>query len=226
MDLTRNIILYLHIACGFFSLALFWFPVFTRKGNYVHRLTGKWYVYMMTIVVLTAAILSIFNVYYGNESAAVFLGFLSLLTATPLWYGVAILKNKRQISKGYLQKLKSFHLLLVVSGAAVIIFSFTLAGSGFQYILLFFGIIGLTSIRDLLKLKNIRPSEWEKTHYGGMIISGIAAYTAFAAFGGRQFFEGLLEGNMLVIPWILPTLIGITSLRILNRKHAKEAKAT
>ena len=50
-----------------------------------------------------------------------------------------------------------------------------------------------------------------------MLVSGIAAYTAFFAFGGRVFFESLLTGYWAVLPWVAPTIIGIGAIKYLEK---------
>jgi len=57
-----------------------------------------------------------------------------------------------------------------------------------------------------------------KMHIQGTIISGIAAYTAFFAFGGRRIFAAFLEGPLMVLPWILPTILGVIYSRYMQKR--------
>jgi hypothetical protein len=95
---------------------------------------------------------------------------------------------------------------------------------GVRWLMFFFGFFGLTAIRDIIKLmkRNSFELNWYQEHYKGMITSGIAAYTAFLAFGGRQFLGELLPGMWQILPWILPTLIGITAMRLMDRYYSKK----
>ena len=90
MEVLSKSLLAIHIFCGFCSIVLFWIPIFVKKGGNIHVKIGKAYVFLMWIVVLTAAILSIKNIIIGAYIMAAFLGFLSLITANPLWYGIAV----------------------------------------------------------------------------------------------------------------------------------------
>jgi len=51
-----------------------------------------------------------------------------------------------------------------------------------------------------------------------MIVGGIAAYTAFFAFGGATFFGNLFDGYAMIIPWILPTIMGVGLIKWYKRK--------
>lgn len=227
MQTTNQILLTIHVIAGSISLILFWIPAFARKANKLHRVTGKWYTYMMWVVVITAALLSIQNALQGRMYTAIFLGFLSLITANPLWYGVVILKNKKELGISYLNTYKAINLLVVVFGAAMLIYGLFYVDEGIRYLMIFFGVLGVISIGRVIKSFRINPSdtEWFKQHYSGMITSGIAAYTAFFAFGGRTFFSQILSNELQLIPWIAPTLIGVIAMRMLDRKYAKKAVA-
>ena len=224
MDKVSTALLFLHITCGSISLITFWIPVFTKKGNKLHRKVGLVYVYMMAIVVVTAAILSIENAIQGDINTALFLGFLSVLSGNPLWQGVAILKNKKTYSKSFLQIKAGFAILLFVFGVFLVSYGLFIETEGIRILMFFFGFFGLTSIRDIIKLLKSTPENlnWYQEHYKGMIVSGIAAYTAFLAFGGRQFMGDILPGMWQILPWIAPTLIGVAAMRLMDRYYTRK----
>ena len=70
-----------------------------------------------------------------------------------------------------------------------------------------------------------KDTKWFRQHYAGMISSGIAAYTAFFAFGGRVFFTNILTNELQLIPWIAPTVIGVVAIQLLDRKYRIKKKA-
>jgi len=220
MEWIYKFILGIHVSAGTFSLISFWIPAFTRKGGRTHRLVGKGYVITMWIVVVTALLLSVINLSNQKYIIAAFLGFLSILTAQPLWYGIAILRYKNAIPDSILNIRKALHLVLTLGGAGMIIWSILLKLEGMTSLLMIFGILGLTSVFAVLKNKEKTRKEthWLWEHISGMIVSGIAAYTAFFAFGGSTFFSSILPDSFQIIPWVLPTIIGVISLRILRSK--------
>ncbi len=221
MEAISKGLLSIHIFAGAVSLILFWLPIFTKKGGNLHRKIGKAYVILMWIVVVTSVILSIENVFLGYYEPAAFLGFIAIITANPLWYGIAALKQKKSVSASYLRTHLLFSWGLVVFGLLLIAYGCTIGGNA---ILMFiFGILGLVTgaqaLRDYYKTRILKVDGYE-LHFAGMIISGIAAYTAFAAFGGRQFFSEYLTGYWMVVPWVLPTVIGVTIIEYMKRNRA------
>ena len=222
IDVISNYLLTIHIAAGSISLILFWIPAFARKRKGLHTAVGKWYVYMMWIVVLSAAILSIKNVIIGNYIMAMFLGFLSLITANPLWFARSVLKSKKSFSPAYIRRHVVLHSLIVVFGAFLITYGLFYVDSGVRFLMIFFGILGVLDIRELINARSMASQnpDWYKIHYTGMITTGIAAYTAFLAFGGRTLLENVLTNEWQFLPWIAPTIIGTIFIRRMSSKRA------
>ena len=222
MEQLSKLMLGVHVFCGFSSLVLFWVPIFTKKGGKAHRLVGKAYVYLMWVVVITAFLLSIENLVQGYYAVAAFLGFLSLISCNPLWYGIAILKHKKALTPGYRNIHLTFNILIFVSGLALLAYGLYLGGKNLGILMIIFGILGLGAGGDILReYRNPQfTANWYKEHYKGMITTAIAAYTAFAAFGGREFFADLLTGYWMILPWVLPTVIGISIIRYMERQGA------
>ena len=89
--------------------------------------------------------------------------------------------------------------------------------------LFFFGLIALPSGKELFysRAKAMNIETRLKMHIQGTIISGIAAYTAFFAFGGSRFLMGVLHlpQQWMILPWIAPSLLGIIYMRYMKRKY-------
>ena len=227
MNTLIESLLGIHVVAGSISLILFWIPAFTKKGGEVHRKVGRWYVYMMWIVVITAMILSIKNGIIGNVNVALFLGFVSLITANPLWYGSTVLKHKKKLNKQFLWTHRLLSLALVLFGIFMILYGTIYVETGIRYLMWFFGVVGFTGLLEIYRSYKYyeKNSQWFKRHYVGMISTGIAAYTAFFAFGGRVFLSKILSNEWQLIPWIAPTIIGVFALQMLNRKYFGVKKA-
>ena len=223
METLSKALLSTHITAGFISLIIFWIPIFTKKGGNLHVKVGKAYVFLMWIVVISAGILSIENVLQGDYVMAAFLGFLTLITSNPLWYGIATLKQKKGLSSTY----KNIHLVfnsgIVLSALLLIAYGCTMIGKGPDIMLFFFGILGLTNSKQVYNhFKNPTTKEdWYKQHYSGMVTTAIAAYTAFFVFGGNQLMAGRLPGYLMALPWILPTIIGTGILVYMGKSRVK-----
>lgn len=214
-------ILKLHIPAGFISLILFWIPVFTKKGGNTHRKVGIWYFRTMWVVVATAAILSVLNIILGKYFQAAFLGFLTVLSGHPLWYSYEILNQKKVWSDRYFFIRKVFSWALFITSLGMIGTAFYLRFQGFGLLFAFFGLLGIGAIRDALMTKEVAmdKEKWLPMHLSGTIISGVAAYTAFLAFGAGTMFADLLPGTLQVIPWILPTVIGVVFIKLQKKKY-------
>lgn len=224
LDILDKTFLWIHIPCGFMSLILFWLPVGVKKGSPIHRKAGRVYYKLMWIVLITSILLSLVNTLQGEYNIAAFLAFLSIITAYPLWYSYEILHQKAEWTESYYNVRRLFCIVLLLGSIGMIL----LGGIKFQFkgmgtVMLFFGFLGLPAIRDI-RLTKQEASAREtrmKMHIQGTIISGIAAYTAFFAFGGRRFLADILIPELMFLPWVLPTILGVIYSRYMKRRHRK-----
>lgn len=223
MEKLIDALFYIHVIAGTVSLVLFWIPVFARKRKGLHTVVGKWYVYFMWVVVITAGLLSVKNIVVGRFNIALFLGFLTLITTNPLWYAIGVMKSKKSYTSSFLTKYLIIHMSIILLGSFMLAYGLFFVETSVQYLMIFFGVLGILDIRELIRTKSMRTSrpDWYKVHYSGMITTGIAAYTAFFAFGGRRFFENILINEWQLLPWILPTLIGILCIRIMDHRRKR-----
>jgi hypothetical protein len=221
MEAIHDFFLWIHIPAGTLSLILFWIPVTVKKGNNIHRKVGKAYYWSMWIVQITALILSINNFFLGAYIMAAFLGFLAILTGYPLWYSFEILQQKKVWSKRYFNTRKAFAWVLFIASLCMIISASLMKFQDQGILMLFFGLLGIPALKDALMSMDsgMKKEKRIKMHMQGTIISGIAAYTAFLSFGGRSLFGNLLLGYWQIIPWILPTIIGITAITFMKKKY-------
>lgn len=212
----------IHIIAGFSSLIIFWIPAFTKKGGINHNKVGKIYMWLMWIVVITAAILSIKNFYIGATNAALFLGFLSVLTANPLWKGVAILNQKKGLLPSFQKQELAFEMIVFTFGLFLLGYGIYLGGEG--VLMIIFGLLGISGVGKIIKGFKNPPTkvDWFMEHMKNMIITGIAAYTAFFAFGGRTLLGNIFTGYWMVIPWVAPTFIGIFAMRYLEKYYLEK----
>ncbi len=224
MELIHKTLLWIHIPFGTLGLILFWIPVGLKKGSPMHRKVGWYYYISMWIVLVTALLLSVSNTIMGNYMAALYLGYLAVITAYPLWYSYEILQQKEEWSDRYFMIRKVFVSMLFVFGLGMFLLGaikFRFMGMGTMMV--FFGLLGIPAGRDILmsKTKSMDKETKLKMHIQGTIISGIAAYTAFFAFGGSRLLMGVLNMHhqWMMIPWIAPSLLGIAYMRYMKRKY-------
>ena len=217
MDQLFKIILYVHIAFGAGSLIVFWIPVLGKKGGDMHIKAGKVYVFMMWVVVISSIFMSLINLYNGLYIIAAFLGFLAVITGHPLWYGMVILKYKKGLSSKVERINRILNWVLFLGGAGLFLWALLLRVQGQAILLMVFGIIGMSSAAPLLFRKH-RKTNWLMEHIQGLLGTGIAAYTAFFAFGGSRLLGHIFTNQWIIIPWILPTIIGIFGIKYYKKK--------
>lgn len=228
MEMLNKIVLIGHIAAGFVALTLFWVQAATRKGGARHRRVGNLYVTLMWVVVCSAVLLCVISFINGRTVVATFLAFIALITAKPLWLGIAVLKAKKGQNSSELRAYRVgnvvFNLVIVSTGIAMIAYGIYLGGQGFAVLLLIFGSLGLISVVELwsslMAFRSSDLSEWTKTHIVGMGTSGIAAHTAFLVFGANRFLpEVITQTYWSFVPWLAPTLVGTILIRIAVKKY-------
>lgn len=239
MNTLHSLLVNIHIAVGAVSLVLFWIPVLTRKGSPIHVRSGKFYALGMYIVSITAFVASMMVIIdpvgirrpglefdaeemaqmaSGFRIGSLFLLMLSVLVFTSIHHGLKAIRERH--APGVLRS-RGHLTLIVILG----LLGLAVAAIGFQHgalLLMIFGGISLAAsigmFRESLP-ERLSSSERTVAHLGGLIGSGIGAYTAFFAFGGARFFAELLPGQWQVVPWVVAPIIGTIAISRLSRRY-------
>ena len=214
--------LILHVIAGLGSIILFWIPIFTRKGGSTHRKIGKAYIILMWIVIFSGIVLTIHKYDEGEMDAAIFLGFLVFLAARPIWYGTAILKSNQYS----VQQLKLYHiilrLILFFYGIFMLVHATYSQDESVTILMIVFGTLGIFAGLDAWRdFKNTSPTNKIQGHFEGMLFSGVAAYTGFLTIGGYEFITKYMVGYWILIPWLLPSVVGIGLIFFYRKRFAK-----
>lgn len=236
--------LYLHITVGSCALLLFWVPVFTRKGNLDHKRFGRYFATAMYVVSFSGIVMSSLDLLWPLATHAadldlspaeadsakrqvrefgLFLLSLSILVLTNTRHGwLAILhKEDRTPLRNPL------HLALNGSLFSVGVVLFAIGVSTGNILFMIFGLLETVSSVNHFRYifrKKLRPKEWWIEHLGGLIGSGIGAYTAFTVFGGRQLFEELFASgfdDLSIFLWITPGIVGTIAITYSTRYYKK-----
>jgi len=227
-----------HVAIASIALFLFWVPAFARKGSPLHVRAGRVYATCMYAVTVSAFVVSLMviadplgirypdglpagadaaSVAAGNRAGSLFLLMLSVLVFASVRHGMAALRERAR--PGMLSRPLHRGLLAALGVLAVISIGL---GLWFGHLLLIlFGAIGLLAAIGMFletRKQGMSHRELVVVHLNGMIASGIGAYTAFFAFGGRSFLGELLPGHWQAIPWVLPTVIGVIAGSRVSRR--------
>lgn len=219
MEVLDRSLFILHVLTGTISLILFWIPAIAKKGSPLHIQAGKWYQYNMWVVLFTAFFLSMVNFAQGEAISASFFIFLTLFTAYPLWYAVAITHHKQGPNAQMLLIRKFLNGTILLFSLGMFAWYFFIPMN--VTLLMVFGMLGVVSSTKELFSTKVLQRNWLDVHIRGMIFTGVAAHTAFFAFGGSRILgSSNLANSLVIIPWILPTIIGITMTRRALKKWA------
>lgn len=227
-----------HVAIASIALLLFWVPAFARKGSPLHIRAGRVYAICMYAVTVSAFVVSLMvitdplgirypdglpagadaaRVAAGNRGGSLFLLMLSVLVFASVRHGMAALRERTR--PGTLSRPQHRGLLVALAVLGVISI-----GLGLRFghlLLILFGGVGVLAAIGMFRetrKRGMSRRELVVVHLNGMIGSGIGAYTAFFAFGGRSFLGDLLPGQWQVIPWVLPTVIGVIAASRISRR--------
>lgn len=233
---------YIHVIIGAVSLVVFWLPIVAKKGSAFHKKSGNWFVWGMYSVSISGLLMSILvlidpvavrlpsdtlseeklaRLIALNREASIFLLMLSVLVFNNVKQSIWVLRAKNDR-----EKLKSSSHLLMIAGLGILGVVVGALGISRSNLLfqIFAGIciINAVGMTHYIYKSTLQSREWIIAHLGNIFGAGIGAYTAFFAFGGRRFFSEILAGNLQIIPWVLPAIIGILATRIYTVKYRKQ----
>lgn len=194
-----HILFFSHIIFGGIALILGAIAALSKKGDNLHRSTGKYFVYSMLAVALTAVVMSLMKPQPFLLGIGTFSLYLSL--SGGIWAKRITINRRTHIAKrlgilGILSSLGMFYMALIGSQNA-------------QIILLVFGSIQLLlALTDLLR--KVEPTRAIARHAGRIGGAYIATITAFLVVNNK-FLPPLLV-------WLGPSLIGTVLIALGTRK--------
>jgi hypothetical protein len=238
----------IHITSGALGLVAFWAAVCTKKGAAAHIGWGRVFVYCAFLVgvtaVLSAAWAEIDPFGFGTslglseddirrlapERAWLFrvLGLAGVSLLAYIQVGVYAVRTKAKPRSGgnWLLLLSVGVLGLAGAGAAALgISGIVGTGPAIQNVMpSFLGLVAVPLAYTMLRfVRRSRPAhmDWWYKHMECMLVSGIIFHTALAiTVSNRLLQQGLLSGPAALVPWVLPTVIGVpvTFVWILRHK--------
>lgn len=186
--------------------------IILRKGGSLHRILGNIYFYSWFVIVGTGAVL-------GSLLITLFGVFGWYMAFTGYRFGRRKNSKSNSFDKIIIVAGMLFALSTLIWGAYILI----LGNITFGIVSVFFGAIFsflcYQDINEFILGKPIRrlsehPLQWYFEHFGRMLISYIAAMTAFSVI--NKVF------GVVLLDWILPTFIGTAIIIILNRRYTKK----
>ena len=224
----------LHVVAGIVGLAAFWTPAVAKKGGTLHVRAGRIFFWMTCAIAVTglamAAALLIDplairlqgRTVTPERAAAIateirltvpFLIFLVLITFGPVYHGVRVLETRQ-----HPERLRTpFHTFVnitsIAAAAAMIGLALWFKQPVFAALSPIGFLIGLGQL-GYARRSPASPMAWWYEHMGAMLGGGIAFHTAFLVLGAARLLPIHLTGAAAVIPWVLPSIVGIPATRI------------
>lgn len=203
MKLFLSAALIIHIVSGFLALGTGLAALLARKGQRVHRLSGRTFFYLMLTVAFSALVISTIRLnvfllliagfaFYQNVN-----GYRAIRNKTlrPNWLDWSI--TGTGLVTGIFMLLTMNPVLLVFGGISL----FLVAGDIRTYNL-------------VLNDKPVPKLAWLSRHIGMMMGAYIATVTAFVVVNVRHFEPAWL-------PWLAPTVLGVPLMQYWNYKFTK-----
>ncbi len=207
METILKLLLFIHISTGALALICGCVALSVKKGNSVHKRTGKIFFYSMLAVTGSSFIISIVK---SNH----FLLMIAVFSFYQNYMGNRAVKNKT-LSPSNAD-------WLVLGGGAVNTLLMIISGN---IILTVFGAISIvivtrnfTAFVRAKQQPGLPPKAWLKMHIGMMTGTYIATITAFVVVNSG-FFDFLNLPHWL--PWFTPTMILVPLLIYFTRKYTR-----
>jgi uncharacterized membrane protein len=201
--------LVLHVIAGFVALITLWLPLFFRKGEKYHRLTGWIFTASMFLISGTSVHMAFYRIWFDPDltteqfSFYLFLTFIAILSFATAMYGLRVLKFKQHEGEHRYVVDWLIPSVLLISAVAMSVYGFIVG----EPLLAWFPIVGMfLSISHMLYWWR-RPSNkesWVIEHLTGMLSCGISTVTAFVVFGAPRVFA---MSQAPIWLWFAPTIV-------------------
>jgi len=207
----------IHVLGGITGLAAFWTPALARKGGTTHVRVGRIFYNATCVVALTglamAAMIAVAPAPGRPRVLAAFLAYLVIITFAPAHHGVRVLETRREPAKLRTPFHTALNSTAIVAAFAMIGLAFAVRQPVFAALSPIGPLVGRGNLR-YARLPGTTQMSWWYEHMGSMLGAGIAFHTAFLVIGAGRFLGAYFTGLYAVVPWVLPSIIGIPATRI------------
>ncbi len=235
----HQVLRWIHIAGGAIGVLAFWAPVFAPKGGRTHIRAGWVYVVAMSVAVSTAVLLSVLllaaplaglrpgasldsgqmaRYILNRRMLGALLGYLAVATFALGWHGLAVLRSKKNPQALRTPFNVTINLLSIASGLTVLALGLYFRSMVLLAMSPIGPLTGQGQLRYILR-PPVRRMGWWYEHLGGMIGTGIAAYTAFLVFGMSRMAPAIA---MYPAVWVAPTVIGVPAILLTVRHYRRK----
>jgi len=201
-----------HVVLGTIALLIGLVPMFSKKGSPLHNRTGRVYVWCMTYVAASAALLFVIQPFTIFRLFLAGIAVFSFYLSTTGWRAV---KQKKIGFTSFDQWLTYGTLIVSVAMVGFGIFLITQSASFMSILFTFFGVLTMTfAIQDFqqfgkpLEKMHRGAAPWFFQHFTRMGGSYVAAFTAFLVNNNYRMLPAGTPEWVFLAGWIAPSLIG------------------
>jgi hypothetical protein len=234
MSSIYGIALLLHICAGIGGLIAFWIPAVARKGHATHVRVGRAFFYATCGVAATGIVMAglllldplatkpLRNPVAPERAAAIaatirltslFLFYLVLITFVPVYHGVRVLATRSAPERLRTAFHTAINIIVIAAAAGMIALAAIMRQPVFAALSVIGFLIGSGNLR-FARRSYPTPMAWWYEHMQSMLGGGIAFHTAFLVLGAGRLFGVSLEGPLALVPWLLPTVVGVPATSI------------
>ena len=233
----HDVVLAVHVPVALACVPAWWVPLLVRKGGRAHVLVGRAFVAGIIWVALTGMVMGALRLLApeelapGADAAALarlrasgpFFLYLGTITLAPTIHGWRVVRTRRApealrsvfdvgvLALAVLGSVGAVLCGLLLPGApTVLLLSMSPIGIGV-------GLAGLAYVRA----PRSHPTGWWIAHRAQMIGAGIAVHTAFGVFVVSRWIAPGLAGWWQLLPWLLPSAIGVPAILLSLRAAAR-----
>jgi hypothetical protein len=246
MSSIYRIVLLLHVCAGIAGLVAFWIPAVARKGKSLHVQVGRAFLYATYVVaasgigmasllladpLATKPVTSAVSPERAAEIAttirltSLFLFYLVLITFVPVHHGVRVLATRHAPERLRTPFHTAINVAVIVAAAGMVVLGVTMRQPVFAFLSVIGFLLGPGNLR-FARRPYATPMAWWYEHMQSMLAGGIAFHTAFLVLGAGRLFGIALDGPAAIVPWLLPTVVGVPATSIWVNQYRRKFRET
>ena len=220
-------LLTIHVVTGAVGLVALWVPLLGRKGSPLHKAWGRIFAYCLLVTSACAIGMSLLTLRAPAEThphiadvtliRSLFgwmMLYLSIFTATLLWFGLQCIKNRAR-HDAHRNALTLGLQFATFASAILCALQGWLAGQPLMLLIAGLGVVAATLNTRFILDPSPRGNEWLVQHMRSFVGAGVSVYTAFFSFGAANLLPAVAFNPLL---WAAPTIAGISVILYQQRR--------
>ena len=217
-----------------------------RKGRATHVRIGRAFFYATCVVAATGVVMATLLLIdplatkplrqaVSPERAAsiaqtirltsLFLLYLVLITFVPVYHGVRVLATRTAPERLRTPFHTAINAVTIAAAAGIIVLGIAMRQPVFAGLSIIGFLVGFGNL-GFARRPYPTPMTWWYEHMSSMLGGGVAFHTAFLVLGAGRLLGVTLDGPIAIVPWLLPTVIGIPATSIWVGYYRRKFKET